>query len=153
EDVLPKVLHSIGVFFEKRTGLNLFHGEEPSLDRVYLSIHRFRGVPDNGLYALAKDIIRLVADRIDASQLQKIAAPPKGQRWGSLKSLEKFLATLVSPTDAHDLMGPLFGAYELRLRDAHVKSSEVEAVFHLARVSQNASSVDQGFQLIASVTS
>jgi len=153
EDILPKVLHNIGVRFEERTGLKLFHGEEPSLDRVYLSIHRFRAVPANGVYALAKDIIRLVADRIDASQLQKIAAPPKGERWGSLKSLEKFLSILVSPMDARDIMAPLFGAYELRLRDAHVASSEVNEVFHLARVDQNASPVTQGFQLIGSVTS
>lgn len=64
EDVFPKVLHNLDVLFKARTSNPLFHGDEPSLNEVYSSIHRFRAAADGGLYALAKDLIRLVADRM-----------------------------------------------------------------------------------------
>jgi hypothetical protein len=97
-------------------------------------------------------MMRLVADRLDSKMIQKVIAPPKGERWGSLKSLEKFIATSTSPDVAHSLMAPLFGAYELRLHDAHIGSTEIEETLSLVQVERKSPSVIQGFQLIAAVT-
>jgi hypothetical protein len=60
-------------------------------------IHRFRSTDETNFFALAKDVSRLTADSIDLSELKKIAIPPKGERWGSLKSLEKVLARHSNP--------------------------------------------------------
>lgn len=81
-------------------------------------IHRFRATDDKGLYALARDVAKLTADRIDEKQLQTVVAPPKGTTWRSLKSLEK--------AHASKTMGPLFGIYELRRADAHLSSAEID---------------------------
>jgi hypothetical protein len=97
---------------------------------------------------LAKDLARLVADRIDVNALHKIASPPSGEKWGSLKSLEKALATKMEPALAASLASPLFGIYELRLGDAHLPSSETDEALGKARVDQAVPFVEQGAQLI-----
>ena len=113
----------------------------------------FRALEHNGLFALAKDLMRLVADRVDASALQRIVPPPQGERWGSIKSLEKFIATLTSPEDARLITGALAGAYELRVADAHLPSDELDKAYELVRVDPTAPPLIQGFRLIASVVS
>ncbi len=95
--------------------------------------------------------MRLIADRIDIGPLQKIAPPPAKEKWGSLKSLEKYLATLVPAEDARTAMGPLFGVYELRLADAHLAAKDVENAFKLAGIDREAPPLDQGYSLIRNV--
>lgn len=67
--------------------------ETDALFDILKKCHRFRSLDLSGLYALAKDLARVTADSIDSSNLQKIIAPPKDQKWGSLKSLENYLGT------------------------------------------------------------
>lgn len=110
--------------------------------------HRFRATSKEGLFSLAKDLARLTADSIDAKAVQKIVSPPKNTKWGSLKSLEKFLATIVEPNQARTLMGPLFGIYELRHLDAHLTSDEADEALKLANVDQEKPLVMQGYQLL-----
>ena len=112
--------------------------------------HRFRATDQNGLFALAKDLARLTADSFDASQLQRVVAPPKNEKWSSLKSLEKTLATKVGDEKARELMGPLFGIYELRLADAHLAAEDVESSIRLAGVDERSPFVTQGYQLLHS---
>ncbi len=71
----------------KKLGFKLFRDHDMTPQLLDKS-HRFRAVDIAGLYARAKDLARLTAERINAASLQKIVAPPKGQKWGSLKSLE-----------------------------------------------------------------
>jgi hypothetical protein len=97
--------------------------------------------------------MRVVADRIDHANLQKVAAPPKGVTWRSLKSLEGYVATIISADDARKIMGPLAGAYDLRVADAHPAGEDLIKAFQLARVDPNAKPLAQGFRLIASVVS
>jgi hypothetical protein len=105
-------------------------------------------VDQAGFYALAKDLARLTADSIDAAELQKIAGPPKGTNWGSLKSLENVLATEIDPKEARALLSPLVGIYELRLADAHLASSEIDQALALVRVDQSIPLIFQGYQLL-----
>jgi hypothetical protein len=95
--------------------------------------------------------MRLIADRIDVDPLQKIAPPPPKEKWGSLKSLEKYLATLVPPDHARKVMAPLFGVYELRLADTHLAATELNNSFKLAGIDPRASPLDQGYSLISNV--
>ncbi len=111
-------------------------------------IHRFRATDKAGLLSLAKDLARLVADRIDVNVLRKIVAPPAGEKWGSLKSLEKALASKIEPERAAAIVAPLFGMYELRLGDAHLPSAEIDDAMTKIPVDQTEPFVQQGAQLI-----
>ena len=112
-------------------------------------IHRFRATDRKGLFALAKDLARITADDIDERQLQAIEAPPKGECWGSLKSLEKALATKIDPAAARAMLGPLVGVYELRLADAHLPSDDaVDDAMRLIGVDDASPFVVQGYQLL-----
>ena len=112
-------------------------------------IHRFRATDRKGLLALAKDLARITADDIDKRKLQAIVAPPKGECWGSLKSLEKVLATKIDPADARSMLGPLVGVYELRLADAHLPADDaVDDAMRLIGVDDASPFVVQGYQLL-----
>lgn len=149
EKELEELLAMLDRLFVAATGSPLFrpHAETETLSK---SISRFRALEHYGLFALAKDIMRLFADRIDVGPLQRIAPPPPKEKWGSLKSLEKYLATLVTPEEARKVMGPLFGVYELRLADAHLAANDLEESFKLARVRVRASPLEQGYSLVYS---
>jgi hypothetical protein len=149
EKALPQVMEMLDEAIEARVGAKLFKSHEADRD-ILRSIHRFRALDDHGLLSLAKDIARLVADRIDIAALRKIVGPPKGENWGSLKSLEKALATVLTDEQARTMMAPLFGIYELRLADAHLPSSEIDAAFVKVGVDRSAIRAVQGQQLIAS---
>jgi len=136
--------------FTNRIGEPLFRSH-PSTKELMAAAHRFRAVEEGGFLALAKDLVRLTADRIDASALQKIVPPPGKEKWGSLKSLEKYLGTLMTEESARSLVSPLVGAYQLRLGDAHLPSSDLEEAYRLVRVDRDATRIKQGFQLLASV--
>jgi hypothetical protein len=125
----------------------------PETTKLVKSISRFRALEPDGLFALAKDLMRIVADRIDHDSLQKVAPPPKGEKWGSLKSLEKYLGTIISVGDARKVMGPLAGAYDLRLADAHLAKADLNQAYELVQVDPNAKPLEQEFWLIAAVVS
>jgi hypothetical protein len=152
EQVLGDVITSLNQLFYNEVGAPLFrpHAETES---IMARISRFRPLIPGGFFSLAKDLMRVVADQIDVAALQRIVGPPKGEKWGSLKSLENFLATRVGAATAHELVGPLFGAYDLRLADAHMPKSELDDAYRVARVDPDASPIAQGFRLIASVVS
>jgi hypothetical protein len=152
EKALPEMLEVLDNLFKVRIGVPLFrpHTLTPEL---FSSIQRFRALESKGLFALAKDIIRLTADRIDTEALQRVTPPPKGEKWGSLKSLEKYLATIIPAKDARELMTPLFGVYDLRIADSHLPPTEMKQAFEMARVNSDDTPLKQGFWLIASATS
>ncbi len=153
ETVLPIILEELNNVFTEATGAQLFRSHMATTELID-SISRFRALEPGGLFALAKDLMRLIADRIDTASLQKLAPPPKGERWGSLKSLEKYLATIISAENARLGIGPLFGAYDLRIEDAHLPSEdELSKPYALVRVDAKALPLEQGFWLIASVVS
>lgn len=128
-------------------GAPLFQKHDSS-EAIIASIHRFRALDEPGLLSLAKDIARVTADMIDLAPLRSVAPPPAGQKFGSLKQLEKALATITEPERARDALTPLVGIYELRLGDAHLPSSKIQEAFSLAGVDRTVHSLEQGTQLI-----
>ena len=127
--------------------------ETESLYKISKQCHRFRAVNIDGLYALAKDLARITADSIDATKLQDIVAAPKGEKWGSLKSLENYLGTIIPQEKAKLIMGPLFGIYDLRLADAHLPKDDYKAQFRLLSIDVDQPFVWQGYQMIDSCVS
>ena len=129
-----------------KLGITIFRQNE-QIPQLLRQAHRFRATDKAGLFALAKDLARLTADHIDAKALQELVRPPKGEQWGSLKSLEKLLATKMGDMRAHRLMSPMFAIYELRLADAHLPSDEVASWLKLLRIDDKEPFVQQGYRM------
>src|SRR5260370_15535482 len=147
EAYLSIAVELLGRRFTKRFGSNLFRAHPDSTPLV-AKCHRFRVLKESGLYDPAKHLFRLTADHIDTQVLHAIVAPPEGENWGSLKSLEKVLATVVAAREAYLLLGPLHGIYNLRIADAHIPSADLDDAFTLTSVDRTAPFVIQGGQLI-----
>jgi hypothetical protein len=122
--------------------------EHESLSEILEHTHRFRAVDRTGFYSLAKDIARLTSDSIDVTAIQKIVKPPKGQKLGSLKSLENLVARKVGPEIARSMLSSLVGVYELRHGDAHLPSNNMDGAFDLLAIDQQLPLVHQGCQLL-----
>lgn len=152
EDYLPKGIKLLNELSLKKLGFHIIR-ETDSLCDILKKCHRFRCTDRGGLYALAKDLARIIADSVDGSQLQKFIQPPAGERWGSLKSLEKYLGTIIPETSAKRLMGPLFAIYDLRLADAHLPKSDYGAQFQLLGVHEDRPFVWQGYEMLHSCVS
>lgn len=147
EAFLRSALEALAEAGRKAFGIELIRPHEHH-DELLDRAHRFRAVDRAGLLALAKDLARLTADSINAGELHKVVAPPKGERWGSLKSLEKLLGTRIDPAAARELVAPLVGAYELRHADAHLPGSKVKEALALAGIDESVPPVVQGYQLL-----
>ncbi|SEL87158.1 hypothetical protein SAMN05444354_109130 [Stigmatella aurantiaca] len=121
------------------------HSQIPNILRT---IHRFRALAPEGLLALAKDMARLTVDSIDTGPLQTLVPLEKGEKRGSIKSLERALATLVPPEEARRLTGPLAGVYDLRLGDAHLPTADMNCSFTLAGIDPSVSTIRQAMQMM-----
>lgn len=147
ESRLVKSLSDLDGAFRLWKGAALFREHEERA-AILSRVHRFRAVDRNGLFSLAKDMARLTADSIDVAELQKVVAPPKKEKWGSLKSLENVLASISAPDEARGLMTPLVGVYELRLGDAHLPGSKLDEALEMVNIDNSMPSVLQGACLI-----
>lgn len=149
EAFLLKGLTALNHFAKKKYGIAIIkvHDQIPKLIKCS---HRFRATDKDGLFSLAKDLARITADSFDTKAIQKIVAPPKGTKWGSLKSLENLLATTIGPINARNIVGPLFGIYDLRLADSHLPKKNIESAFKLLNIDCKLPTTIQGFQLIDS---
>ena len=146
ETLMPKAIESLNNISSERLHFRLF-GSDEKVATLIPHIHRFRAVDFAGLLSLAKDLARLIAERIDTTALKKLVGPD-AEKLGSLKTLEKVLSLKVGKEEARRIMGPLFGIYELRLADAHLGGSDLEAALKLAGVESGAPFVLQGDQLM-----
>jgi hypothetical protein len=146
----PSLRVSVAVLneaFTNRFGMPLFRPHADS-EEVFRSCHRFKVLSPSGLYGLAKDLVRVVVEHIDTAALHKIVAPPQGEKWGSLKSLEKVLGTVTGEERAYAALAPLHGIYNLRLADAHVTSEDLDEAYALAHVDRTLPFVMQGRDLL-----
>ena len=148
ETLLGQRLDRLAHTADARLGIALIR-QDARTREILLRAHRFRATDLDGLCALAKDLVRLTADSIDARAIQTLVPPPQGDRWGSLKSLEKLLATRAEAAEAERLMSPLFGIYELRLVDAHLRAvDEVAQTLNKIGVNQQEPFVVQGYHVL-----
>lgn len=120
---------------QKQFGISIFK-EHDYIPQLIHKIHRFRATNESGLYQLAKDIARITADSFDTQSIQSIVKPPKGEKWGSLKSVEKLLTEKIELEFARKITAPLVGTYELRLADAHLPSSKISEAYVLIGIDE-----------------
>lgn len=85
---------------------------------------------------------------MDAAPIKKIVVPTKGENWGSIKSLEKLLATKINPDKAREITGILVGIYELRHGDSHLPGSDIDEALQLVRVDSSLPFIHQGYQML-----
>jgi hypothetical protein len=149
EDFLLKGIKALNILSIARLGFQIIR-ETDALFTIISKCHRFRSINLDGLYALAKDLARITADSIDSTKLQKIIVPPKGEKWGSLKSLENYLGTLVHLEESKFIMAPLFAIYDLRLADAHLPKSNYEKQYQLLNINIEQPFVWQEYQMLNS---
>lgn len=147
EPFLPIGVAKLNEAYTNRFGTPLFRPHTNSAE-VFKSCHRFMSLSTPGLYQLAKEVVRVIIEHIDTAPLQKVVSPPNKEKWASLKSLEKVLATAVGKDRAHAELGPLHGIYNLRLADAHTASSDLDEAYRLARVDKTLPFVMQGRDLL-----
>lgn len=152
EEILERSILRLGHTAKVNLGISLFR-ENDQIPSLIARTHRFRATDKEGLYALAKDLARLTADCISTRALHTLVSPPKNQKWGSLKSLEKVLGTKMPPEIARKVLGPLVGIYQLRHADAHLSGQEHTEALRLVNVSEDVPYVTQGYQLIHSCVS
>lgn len=147
EALLSEALAKLDETFADRTGRQLLrpHDAVPDLLR---RIHRFRAVEHDGLPSLAKDVTRLFSERVNVDALQPLL-PKTDKKLGSLKALERAFGLVMSDFDAHTLMSPLFGIYDLRLSDSHIGGEDkVESALKNAEIDPAAPVSAQGRQLL-----
>lgn len=145
---LPPMTEALNNAFKARFGSPLLRAHSDPTS-AFTSCHRFKALSESGLYGLAKELVRVVVEHIDAGALKRIVTPPEGEKWGSLKLLEKVLATVIDEKAAYALLSPLHGIYSLRLADAHVPSkSELDEAYKLSRVDRSLPFVMQGRDLL-----
>lgn len=112
------------------------------------SIHRFQCVERGGDLLLCKEITRLITERIDTQLLKKLR-PEEDEGLGSLKRLERLMSEVGA--DGRAIMGPLAGAYDLRIADAHAPPSDLGDAFQLLAVTQQMDDIQKGKQIIRSI--
>lgn len=152
EEFLKQCIETINILSREKLGISLFR-EHELLPELFEKTHRFRAIDDAGLFALAKDVARLTADSLDATEIQRIAPPPSKTKWGSLKSLENLLASKIDAEKARLIIGALVGAYELRHADAHLPGKEIQESFSLLNIKRSYPTIIQGYQLLHSCVS
>jgi hypothetical protein len=152
EPWLRKGMDRLNQVAGERLGLRILR-EHAGDEEIIAQTHRFRSLDLKGLCSLAKDVSRLIADRIDVSAIQRVVPPPKDVVWRSLKTLENLVARGIGSEAARELMGPLFGAQELRQADAHLPSDDLHASLRLAGVDASQPYVHQGVSLLSTCVS
>ncbi|MCD1645730.1 hypothetical protein [Marinobacter adhaerens] len=112
-------------------------------------ISRFSSKDQASLLRLAKELVRIFSDRLDVRELRKLSKHSDKDKLGSNKLLEDVLAQKVGPEKAREVFGPIAGAYDMRVGDAHPTSSKIGDALKLAGIDDNTSLLRQGEQLIS----
>lgn len=136
--------------FRDRFGVDLFsHDIEDELATQQIS--RFHSKDQASLLRLAKEIIRVFSDRLNVRELRKISTHAEKDKLGSNKLLQDILAKQVGEERARKVLGPVVGAYDMRVGDAHPTGSKIGDALKLAGIDERRSFLRQGEQLIHNV--
>jgi hypothetical protein len=130
-----------------RFGKSLLRAHE-SEEQVLSSVHRFQCLDFKGIYHLCKEITRAVIERIDVDLLKKVR-PGDENKLGSLKRLERLVSEYGA--DGRQPLGPLVGAYDLRLADARLPTSDFSRALELLGVRDDRKYIHMGKQIIRNV--
>lgn len=138
EKEIETIVNLLEAAFIEKYGRPLLRGND-AVPSILRKVHRFQAVKADGLLELAKEITRLFIERIDADAIaDQLNLPTNAKRPGSLKLIEALVSQRTSTADAHKIISPLFGIYDLRLADAHLGSNRIESGKERAGVDEDA---------------
>jgi hypothetical protein len=112
-------------------------------------ISRFASKDQAALLRLAKELVRVFSDRLDVRELRKLSTHSNKENLGSNKLLQDVLAQKVGADRAREVFGPIVGAYDMRVGDAHPTSSKIGDALKLAGIDDSKTFLRQGEQLIS----
>jgi hypothetical protein len=136
--------------FREKFGVALFTHDIDD-ESTMQHVTRFLSRDQASLLRLAKEIIRVFSDRLNVRELRKISTHTDKDKLGSNKLLQDVLAKEVGEERAHRVLGPVVGAYDLRVGDAHPTGSKIGEALKLAGIDESRSYLRQGEQLIHNV--
>lgn len=150
EELLFEVMSMLENGFKQEFNVSLFSHD---IDRTEAlkKISRFESKDQASLLRLAKEIVRVFSDRLNVKELRALSAHPNKDKLGSNKLLQDILSQKVGDDAARKVFGPIVGAYDMRVGDAHPTSSKIGEALELAGIDTENSFLRQGQQLISNV--
>lgn len=150
EELFFEVMRLLENGFKQDFNVSLF-SHELSQEEFFKKISRFESKDQASLLRLAKEIVRVFTDRLNVKELRNLSTHSNKDKLGSNKLLQDILSQKVGDDTARKVFGPIVGAYDMRLGDAHPTSSKVEEALKLAGIDDENSFLRQGQQLISNV--
>ncbi|WP_158972594.1 hypothetical protein [Paraglaciecola sp. L3A3] len=148
EELLFKVMGMLEDGFQQEFNVVLYLHDLDRLEAMK-QISRFASTDQVSLLRLAKELVRVFSDRLDVRELRKLSTHRNKEKLASNKLLQDVLAQKVGIDKAREVFGPLVGAYDMRVGDAHPTSSNIGDALKLAGIDENKSFLRQGEQLIS----
>lgn len=148
EELLLEVMVMLENGFREAFDVPLFTHDINRLEATK-HISRFASKDQASLLRLAKELVRIFSDRLDVRELRKLSTHSNKDKFGSNKLLEDVLAQKVGPEKARRVFGPIAGAYDMRVGDAHPTSSKIGDALKLTGIDDGNSYLRQGEQLIS----
>lgn len=148
EDLFFKVTEMLEVGFRKEFNVSLYSNE---INHAIAKQHicRFSSKDQASLLRLAKELVRSFSERLNVRELRKLSRHTSKDKLGSNKLLQDILAQKVGADKARSVFGPIVGAYDMRVGDAHPTSSNIGDALKLAGIDESKSFMRQGEQLIS----
>lgn len=150
EELLFEVMSMLENGFKQELNVSLFSHD---IDRIEAlkKISRFESKDQVSLLRLAKEIVRVFSDRVNVKELRALSVHANKDKLGSNKLLQDILSQKVGDAAARKVFGPIVGAYDMRVGDAHPTSSKIGEALELAGIDTENSYLRQGQQLISNV--
>jgi hypothetical protein len=150
EELLFEVMDMLENGFRKEFNVSLFSHDIDRME-VLKKISRFESKDQASLLRLAKEIVRVFSDRLNISELRALSTHSNKDKLGSNKLLQDILSQKVGDDVARKVFGPIVGAYDMRVGDAHPTSSKISEAIELAGIDSEKSFLRQGQQLIFNI--
>jgi len=148
EDLLFKVMAMLEEGFRQEFNASLY-SHDVEYPAAMQHISRFASKDQASLLRLAKELVRVFSDRLDVRELRKLSTHSNKEKLGSNKLLEDVLAQKIGADKARRIFGPIVGAYDMRVGDAHPTSSKIGDALKLSGIDESKSFLRQGEQLIS----
>ena len=150
EESLFEVMSMLENGFKQEFNVSLFSHDVDRIEALK-KISRFESKDQASLLRLAKEIVRVFSDRLNVKGLRALSVHANKDKLGSNKLLQDILSQKVGDDTAREVFGPIVGAYDMRVGDAHPTSSKIGEAIELVGIDTENSFLRQGQQLISNV--
>ncbi len=150
EKLLFEAMDMLENGFKQEFNVSLFSHDIDRMESLK-KISRFKSKDQASLLMLAKEIVRVFSDRLNVRELRTLSTHSDKDKLASNKLLQDVLSQKVGDDTARKVFGPIVGAYDMRVGDAHPTSSKIGEALELAGVNNENSFLRQGQQLISNI--